>query len=174
MNQMFSRKGQGIGQVFLFIIAGLSFALILIFGYKVVSDFLSRGEEVQFYQFKTNLETSIKKIYTEYGSVRIETFRPPGSYSRICFVDLDDTRSDMAGLCRNDSLACDVWREARLPGGGYNSVDENVFLTPIAPVKIKVHDIALERGYLCLPILDGQFRLRLQGLGDRTQLSSPK
>jgi len=48
-----SKKALGVGQVFVFIIAALSFALIMIFGYKAIGDFLTPGEKAQFYQFKT-------------------------------------------------------------------------------------------------------------------------
>ena len=47
-----NKKAMGVGQVFVFIIAALSFALIMIFGYKAIGDFLPQGEKVQFYQFK--------------------------------------------------------------------------------------------------------------------------
>jgi len=60
------KKGIGVGQVFIFIVAALSFALILIFGYRAIAGFLNSGEEVAFVQFKTSLESSIKKIYTEF------------------------------------------------------------------------------------------------------------
>ena len=45
---MIDKKGIGVGQVFVFIVAALSFALILIFGYKAISGFLKSGEDVAF------------------------------------------------------------------------------------------------------------------------------
>ena len=55
------KKGLGAGQVFVYIVAALTFALIMIFGYKIINDLIHTGEDVQFLQFKTSLETSIKK-----------------------------------------------------------------------------------------------------------------
>mgnify|MGYP005629217997 FL=1 len=46
------KKGMGIGQVFAFIVAGLTFAFVLIFGYGAIADFLDKGETVEFLQFK--------------------------------------------------------------------------------------------------------------------------
>lgn len=168
------KKGLGIGQVFVFIVAAITFALIMIFGYKAITGFLQSGEEVAFVQFKTNLESSVKQIYTEYGSVRVKEFTTPTNYYQICFVDMDHNPSDkeLEELCQYSQAACTVWETS----SGYDSVDENVFLKPTAPVKIKVYDISIDleegRNFLCTPIKQGYFTIVLEGKGDRTELSS--
>lgn len=159
----------GVGQVFVFIIAALTFSLILIFGYKVITDFLQRGEEVQFYQFKTHLETSVKQIYTEFGSMRIEQFSVPSQYTLICFVDLD--RPVNSELCVIDPLACDAWQTYQMRGGFENG-DQNVFLTPLTSIQVKVSKIKMDKNYLCVPIRNGLFSLVLEGKGSYTQLSA--
>ena len=158
-------KAMGIGQVFIFIVAAITFALIMIFGYKAVTDFIQKGEQVQFYQFKTDLENSIKRIYTEYGSIRVEQFQTPGHYEQICLVDLDALFNPE--LCQYDPVACAVWEQS----SGYDTVDENVFLKPTAPVKIKVSKISLKQDFFCLEIVDGIFTLTLEGRGDHTFIS---
>lgn len=183
-----NKRGMGVGQVFIYIVAALTFALIMIFGYKAISSFISSGEQVEFVQFKNDLESSIKKIYTEYGAVRKVTFTLPGRYSSICFVDMDynNIEQERQQLCAANGIACDVWEEAanapQHGKKGYDVVDENVFLTPIAPVPIKVHTISLARednegnvkplGFLCLPIVNGMFSLTVEGKGDHTEISS--
>lgn len=162
-----NKKAMGVGQVFVFIIAALSFALIMIFGYKAIGDFLTQGEKVQFYQFKTDIETAVQRIYTEYGSVRVEQFNTPGDYEQVCFVDLDAPYNEE--LCQFDQYACDVWKDA----GSYDGADENVFLKPAAPVTLKVYNIQMEHDFLCLPISKGQFTVVLEGRGDHTFISLP-
>jgi hypothetical protein len=179
------KKGLGVGQVFIFIIVVLTFGLIMVFGYKAISDFLEGGEEVAFVQFKNDLESSIKTIYTEYGSVREKTFRPPAKYTQICFIDLDygDIAFAKEDLCDENIVACSVWEDALEaqrssgdPGVGYKSVDINVFLTPDAP-SIKVHNIELfdengvETGAYCFKITRGIFSLRMEGKGSHTKIS---
>ena len=180
---MFSadKKGLGVGQVFVFIVAAITFAFIMIFGYRAISGFLQSGEDIAFVQFKTGLESSIKKLYTEYGSVRVEAFTTPTKYQQICFVDLDAGYDEI--LCNLDQVACSVWKDAQEirtdENGkqltGYDVVDENVFLKPPAPVKIKVHKISIApdegKGFLCLLIKQGSFSMVLEGKGDRTELS---
>lgn len=167
------KRGIGVGQVFIFIIAAITFALILIFGYRAITGFLKSGEEVAFVQFKTGLESSVKKIYAEFGSVRVERYSTPLGYNQICFVDLDKPYDD--SLCNFDQVACSVWKIAAESGKGYEGVEENVFLTPPAPVPIKVYRISVEdkdgKDFLCIPIKQGAFSIVMEGRGDKTLLS---
>lgn len=177
MHRKCSKKGIAVGQAFIFIVAALTFALIMIFGYRAITDFLHSGEEIAFVQFKTELESDIKKIYTEYGSVRVKSYNPPAQYEQICFVDMDASYDKE--LCNFNQIACTVWKDAQNPPLGttsYEFVDENIFLKPTAPVKIKVHRISIDqeavgKNFLCLPINNGFFKLVLEGKGDRTELS---
>lgn len=178
---MSNKKGVGVAQVFIFILAAISFALIMIFGYKAISGFLQGGQQVEFIQFKTDLETSIQRIYTEFGAVRIEQFHAPVQYTKICFVDLGAAADTPANqeLKNEDPLAFIAWESVSGTGESerYKSLDENVFLTPTAPTKIKVHNIKIrktspeEKDYLCLPINNGAFSLRLEGRGSYTELA---
>ena len=165
------KKGMGIGQVFVFIVAAITFSLIMIFGYKAVSGFIQSGEEVAFVQFKNSLEKDIRKLYTEFGALRIEEYMLPGGYEQICFVDVNADYDPE--LCTKDNLACDVWETAS-EEGGYEATAENVFLKPAAPVKLKVRDIKIggDKDFLCVPILKGRFSLMLEGGGDHTKLSN--
>ena len=167
----------GIAQVFIFIVAGITFAVIMIFGYSTISDFLSTGEKVQFTQFKGNLENSVKTIYSQYGSVRVKKFSIPTKYSQICIVDLDYdfTDSEYNQLCKFSRAACDSWKTAK-EEGGYDKVNGNVFLKPISPdikvFKLKVVDENEEsKGFICEKIVQGSFSLVLEGKGDHTEIS---
>ena len=163
---MMNTKAMGVGQVFIFIIAAITFSLIMIFGYKAVTGFTKQGEKVQFFQFKTEVENSIKEIYTEYGAVRIKEFRTPSPTSQICFVDFDASYNDE--LCTYDVVACTLWETT----SGFHNVDQNIFLSPPADVKIKRGaKIKMEQGFLCLPVREGSFKIVMEGRGDHTYLS---
>ena len=186
---IFSQKqGVMVGQVFIYIVAGIAFALIFIFGYKAISSFLISGEQVQIVQFKNDLEGSVKKIYTEYGSVRVEKYRLPESFNQICFVNMDyaddDASSEIEELKAENPYAALVWEEALNAGeegkDGYGSVNENVFLSPAREglSTIKIYHISIgnesdeeaEYGYVCLKIDQGTFSLILEGKGDHTKI----
>src|SRR3989344_8696964 len=200
-----NKKGMAIEQVFIFILAAVTFAVILIFGYKSISGFMDKGEEVSFVRFKTDLESSIKKISTEYGAVRIQQFNAPLNYDKICFIDTDyffdnpdpvQIDTQIAQLCgrsptnaeKNMPLACDVWGDALKAKQlgiktGYESVDQNVFLSPVTAnsVRIKVSKISImdhpdgsPRGYICIPLTTGSFTLQLTGKGSHTEITDVK
>ncbi len=183
-----NKKAMGVGQVFVFIIAAITFSLIMIFGYRTISNFLINAEKVEFVKFKTDLESSVQKIYTEYGAVRIKQFQVPGKYEQICFVDMDTPSSpkEMADLCTKDALACSVWQDAQTKDDngkikGYNGVEQNVFLKPTSSTPLKVFRISLSDsdgnplGFLCQDIHQSTFRIVLEGRGDRTEISpSPR
>ena len=121
-----NKRGMGIQQVFIFMVTAIVFAFIIIFGYKMVNDFLDKGEQVEFYQFKTDIENSVKKIYSEYGAVRQEEYTLPVDYEQICFVDLDSSPNE--GLKGYDLIAYDVWETAHAANladseKGYYAVD---------------------------------------------------
>lgn len=175
-------KAMGVEQIFIFIVVAITFALVTIFGYKAIGDFLHKGEQVQFVQFKNDLESAVKRIYTQYGSTQIEEFTLPSRYTQICFVDMNynPTAAELAALCRHDQLACTVWKQAQQArqegNSGYARVEENVFLQPTGPVPIKVFTITVAStesvGFLCEEINNGQLALRLEGKGSYTHLSS--
>ena len=172
-----NKKGLGVGEVFIYIVAALTFAVIMIFGYKIINDFIDRGEDVQFLQFKNDLESSVKKIYSDYGSSRKETFHLPGGFDQISFVDFDSLYNEQ--FCDYNPVACSFWKSSAGENGGYDAASENVFLKPAAAQQIKIFKFNVipakegEEGFLCVPIVRGSFTIILEGKGDKTQLSLP-
>lgn len=175
---MKSKKAMGIGQVFTFIIAALVFAMIMLFGYKAITEFVGRGEDIQLVQFKNDIESSVRSIYSQYGAEKVQDFYLPSKYSQICFINLEAgaevIHAQKDELCKSDTNACILWEEAAAAGdGAFESIDENVFLTP-SSLKIKVYRLEIdnnEQQFLCLPITQGHFTLHLEGRGDRTAVS---
>ncbi len=182
MPKKIMKKAQ-MNQVFMYIIAAITFALIAIFGYRAIAGFLESGEKVEYVHFKDSLESEVKKIYTDYGALRQQEFYVPGDHTKICFVNMNREPSDLEAeeLCREDQIACSFWETAKDSA----DVDQNVFLTPSSPVPLNVFSIGLckddngcstresESGFLCIPIKDGSFTIFLEGKGDRAVISKP-
>ena len=181
-------RAQVIGQVFVYILAAVTFVFISLFGYKAVTQFVSHSEGVEFLSFKSSLEKSVKDVYTEYGAVREMTYNLPASYSEICLVNLEKKFSETDlhgedGLCKHNALACSVASELTGDAGeaGYGMFDQNVFLTPTSNYPIKLYRFTLCEGdctgsdipFLCTPISAGRFSLVLEGKGDHTEISLP-
>lgn len=148
-----------IGQVFIFVIAAIIFILILTYGYKAISNFLARSEQVALIDFKSGLESSIEVIKRDYGSVRKLDLSLPKRYTELCIVDVNN---------------CEPLQQSRpLLYSTCLAGSENVILVPKQETPIFLPDISIKdpRGYVCVPVAQGTATLRLEGLGKSTQIS---
>lgn len=155
-----AKKAQIMGQVFILILAGALFILILTYGYKAIAGFGSRSEQVAYIEFQTELESAVKSISLDYGSVKKVELSLPPKYTEVCFVDLDMEPSEEFEAMHPRMY--EAWA----------TKSQNVFLTPIEESPMDVGDIYLgEKGYLCLPLVGGKVTLRLEGLGNKAGIS---
>lgn len=173
------KKSQIMGQIFVYVLAGIMFALILGYGYRAVNDFLARADQVTMIELRTELKSSIRSVASS-QDVERKTFHLPTDVKRICFVDLT-TRDELKGstyLCDSSKtdddpddynpIICDSW---------IDNVPQNVFLVPKGSLNINVGKItlpstsAVDIGYLCLDATGAKVSLRLEGRGDRTMIS---
>lgn len=153
-------KAQMIGQIFIFVLAALIFLLILIYGYRAISNFLERSEQVALIDFKTDLESSVEIIKRDYGSVKKVELMLPKRYSEVCIVDPD--KANKPGSLEQDRpLMYASW----LAGS------ENVFLVPKQETPIYLEDIVVDTGYDCITASYGKVTLKLEGLGKKAKIS---
>jgi len=153
------RKAQMIGQIFVFVIAAIIFILILTYGYRAISNFLSRSEQVALIDFKSDLESSIEVIKRDFGSVRKLELRLPNRYTELCIVDVKNCEA--------------LQQDKPLLYSSCIAGSENVFLSPKQETPIFLSDISIKdpKGYVCVPVAQGTATLRLEGLGKSTQVS---
>ncbi len=158
------KRGQMIGQVFIFILAGLVFVLILGYGYKAISNFLARGEEVQLIDFRNELDSAITTIKRDYGSVQRIDLRVPAKTDEVCFVTFD--YRDVGAPGWRDAFK----QERPLLYSVWDTGSENVFLVPRQPTPMLIKDIVVDplgKGYLCIPAPGGRISLRVEGTGNK-------
>ncbi len=159
-------RAQVIGQIFMFIIAGLVFVLILAYGYKAIMNFMERGEEVQMIDFKNELSSAITMIKRDYGSVQRVDLRVPSKTKEVCFVT--SSPADVATPGWEDELKND----RPLIYSAWATGSENVFLMPKQPAPLFIAGLVVEpAGYLCLPVVKGKVSVRVEGTGNRAKIS---
>jgi len=166
-------------EIFVFIMALILVAFILVFGYKAISGFMKDIQKTSLIEFQTKLESTVKKMSSNYGSVDRLDLQIPKDVTKICFLqqgytgekistqlcggDLGDS-GDFGKQGDYDLTICNLWPE--------DTSQENVFLLPISEtISIKTVQLEIENGYLCLKPVAGQISLRLEGKGDHTKLS---
>lgn len=150
------KRAQMIGQVFIFILAGLVFVLILAYGYRAISGFLERGEQVQLLDFKNELESTVNTIKRDYGSVQRVDLRVPPKTEQVCLVNVE--LQDPSAFKDAHPLLYTAW----------SAGSENIFLIPRQPTPILIPDILVDPpGFLCVPATGGRISLRVEGTGSR-------
>ncbi len=152
-----------IGQVFIFILAGLIFVLILGYGYRAINNFIARGAEVQLLDFRNELESMVNTIKRDYGSVQRVELRVPTQTEEACFVS---NAEDVPGAWETD-----LQQKYPLVYNAWTTGTENVFLIPRQPTPLLVQDIMVDAGYVCVPAVNGKVSLRVEGTGNRAKIN---
>jgi len=162
-------KAQIIGQVFIFILAGLIFILIITYGYKAIHYFIERQEQVNLLDFKTDLETATEGVKRDYGTVRKIELKLPKKYQGVCFFDYESDTCKPGQPSINPELKLPYqtisvkWAEEAC-----KIKNANVFIIPRTQ-DIDLPDIQVE-GYLCLPNT-GIITLKMEGTGKKAKVS---
>jgi hypothetical protein len=163
---MAKNKAEMIGQVFIFILAGLIFVLIISYGYKAVSYFLERQQEVVMVDIKTDLDTAVEGIKRSQGSIRKLVLKLPGEYKAICFFDYETCNGlTDANLPEPNQDTKVLWGIEACKAGS-----ENVFTVPRTP-GLSMTEISVDGGYVCVPNNNG-VTLKLEGTGRKAKISA--
>ena len=139
--------------------------MIFLYGYKAITNLTVRTEEISLIRFETQLQTQIRSIATDFGSVKKLELYVPSNHQQVCFVDFKKS-PELFGLCQlnhpdYNPIVCDAWTDQT----------ENVFLIPPSPKSIKVPSIDVDDGYLCLRTVNGRIVIRLEGKGKSALIS---
>ncbi|MBW2988918.1 hypothetical protein KY358_01230 [Candidatus Woesearchaeota archaeon] len=162
---MIHKKGQVSAQVFIYVIAIILFSFILVYGYNSIREFREKAEQIAYIKFKTDLTSSIKRISTDYGTLKREKLFLGGDYIQVCLVQSykQEENFDMISLAIVDPLIKDSFM---------GRVDKNAFL-----VKKSVSEsfdagtINVSGGYACFPVINGRVSMQFEGRGDHTLIS---
>jgi hypothetical protein len=157
-------KGQMIGQVFIYILAGLVFILIIIYGYRAVQYFLERQEQVAMIDFRTDLETAVESVKRDFGTVRKVTLKLPSQYFGICFLDPVTCASATPELILPSQKISVPWAQDACV-----VKSANVFVVP-RTLDLYVPDLQVAGGFVCIPNTNGVI-VRLEGTGKKAKVS---
>ncbi len=162
-------KAQIIGQVFVFILAGLIFVLILTYGYTAITKLIDTKKTVDIIEFKTSIEQKTEAIRTSTGSVHKAIFSLPLEYTELCAVDPHMTQTHSNAFKIKHPLFYNAW---------HSDPALTIFTKPLLETPLNIKDIAVngplfdEPGFLCLPITNGRIILKLTGQGLTTKISA--
>lgn len=157
------KKGQIIGQIFIYILAIILIAFVLGYGYKTIAAFGQKTEQVSFLKFKTELQNAVKTITTDFGSVKIKVFPVPGNYNEVCFVRSHESFPPISLIFSNYPIISDSVE---------SDVEKNVFLVKnTAKDSFYVGKIVTNPDLYCVNVTNSAIKLRLEGKGDHVVIS---
>ena len=159
-----TKKAQILGQIFIFILAGLVFILIIMYGYKAINYFIERQEQVVLVDFKTDLEIAIEGVKRDYGTVRKVELKLSNDYLGVCFVDPVTCASQTPTLITATQIQA-PWAQDSCQAHSANIV------TIPRSQDIWTPDIQVDSpGYVCIPNT-GKIEVRMEGTGKKTKIS---
>jgi hypothetical protein len=157
-------KAQIIGQVFIYILAGLVFILIITYGYRAVQYFLERQEQVVMVDFRTDLETAVENVKRDFGTVRKVTLALPSQYFGVCFLDPVACSSATPELVLPNQKISVPWAQDACA-----VKSANVFVVP-RTLDLYLPDLQVSGGFVCIPNVNG-VTVRLEGTGKKAKVS---
>ncbi len=156
-----SRKSQIPSTVFIYALAAIIIALILIFGYMAIGKLMTTSCETEKAKFKSDLKSVIEEDAT-YGKNTVIELSAPCNYEELCFVAKSEEGALSEDIKGRYPLAADVAESS-----------DNVFLAdidgniePFEVGRFKIHGDAAYSPDLCVEEDMGEFRFRIKGEGD--------
>lgn len=158
------KKGQAQTQIFVYIIALIVIALVLLYGYNAIKGFIGKSEQVNLAQFTTDFNNAIKSQSYEKSSVTKKQIMLPSGYNAFVLVDTSKPVNDTQEFADAFPLIYDSW------SGG---VKQNMFL--VGKSKFEAYDAGNlyfepERDVLIIHAPDRVVDLKLTGMAGSTKV----
>jgi len=150
-------------QIFVYILALIVIALVLLYGYTSIKGFITRSEQVNLVQFRTDLSNAIEMQSTEYGSVIMKKAILPKGFNKLIIIDLNKVTNTSGSFETDYPYVHDSWT---------GNVSKNVFL--IGKNKFdsfysgKIYFDASDHILIDAP--DRVVKLKLSGMGSSTKI----
>lgn len=149
-------KAQIIGQVFIYVITIVLVIFILAYGYKSITTFKDKANQVSYIQFKNNMQNTIEVLTLDYGSVKVKEFIVPDDITEVCLVNSFPEfpiLSNTGYPILEDSVNSNIGKNVFLIG---KNVEES----------FDAGKISMEEDLLCILTPTSRIKLKMEGKGD--------
>ena len=155
------KKGQIVGQIFIYVLAIVVMGAILIFGYNAIADFRSKSSQVSTIRIQSDVSSAIESLSSDFGSVKKkEIFLD--EYSSLCLVESFD--SPVLSELGVDPLI----RDSVQSGTGKNAF----LLKDTVEASFEVDSVSVDPDLVCFEARSNRVELRLEGMGDHVKISA--
>lgn len=170
-NQRFYTKAQ-VGQVFIFILAIVIAAMVLLLGYNFVRNWMERQDQILLTDFINDITNTVAT--TDFGSLDLEEYRVPSDYNELCFVDYRITVQQLPPDFQADYPL--IYGEIEARGGIVaREQQNNMFLINEKDNTIyseSIGKVVETNNYFCTDIAGGKVNLRFEGIREGTEITT--
>ncbi|MBI4139569.1 hypothetical protein HY483_01260 [Candidatus Woesearchaeota archaeon] len=151
-----SKKSQTVSEMFVIIVAAFVLIIIILWGSRAIKSFTERTDDAKLVNFANDLRSNVENIAYQRGTVKHVEVSLPGGFSKVCFTE----RFKVNPLnYRAPTGTPDIVIQKS------KTVDQNVFTIPPSDVSIKLKNLTVHNGILCLDSNDGVIDFRAEGSG---------
>ncbi len=152
------KKGQLIGQPFVYIFILIVASLILIFGIRFIIQLNDAGGEMMTKTFLDDIKKNVNSVYADSsGSVKsLESIKVPAKMKEICFAD--------TSLIFNSSKVSDRMLKEYMEEAFDANLEDNVYVSPTDSLLI---DLVYVDSLVCDSLEDRKVNLKLINEGHR-------
>ena len=154
-------KGQMIGQVFIYLITLVLVSFLMFYGYRAISTFKEKTDQVSYIQFKNDMQNTIETLSLYFVSVKVKKFEVEENINIVCFVRNFPGMPSISGT-----------RYPVIEDSVNSGLDKNVFLiSDNVEESFFAGKISSAEDFFCVPSIEGKIELRMEGMGDHTVIS---
>lgn len=159
------KNGQAIGQVFIYVITIVLVSFLLLYGYRAITTFKDKADQISFLQFRNDLQNTIEVLTTDFGSVKVKDFSIPGNINTVCFVQsFPEIPDDISNL--------EIDKYPIIKDSVKDQVNKNVFLiSKNIEESFYTGKISLSDDFFCFPVVRGKINLKMEGKGNHVFIS---
>jgi hypothetical protein len=183
-----NKKGMDAGQIFIYTVSLIIVSMILIYGYKIISDFIGTSSAVEMLQFRKTVEGHIKTYTTDYGSVGYKKIPAPAGTREVCFKDYNWDATGQTNTVINcqtgsydpnpyfivkDSIETNEMKNMFLFGAN-NEFIESFYIGNATLLKKPSQSSTQNTNlcnYLCIKVVNGALDIKIIGRGDHVQIA---
>lgn len=167
------KKGQT-QQIFIFILAMLITAGIVVYGYTAIKDFGEKQEQVELITFQTQIENELDILLGDFGTIKRPPIKTPANVEYVCFGDKNNNDYANSPLCQD--LANYPGALSRIACSAYEGGKSNVFLIPDGSTNFMAADNNLDVSgvpgkVLCIKTQRGQLKVQFESLGNEIKVT---
>jgi len=160
-----NHKGQLYGQIFVYILTIVVVGFILIYGYRTITGFKDKANQVMLLQFEKDTKIIVQSIASDFGSVVKKELNADDKTNMVCFVENYEA-FDRASPRSSDAINPIVMESIR------SNSEINVFLIGDGIRKsFSTGRISVDNDILCIKPQNNAVILRLEGAGDHAIVS---